>query len=79
MSNKFRNIGAPPGTLSYNGVQTGTRIKITLIEFSETEFFEQEFYDLSDCLSHVKDNMIKWINIEGVHKIEEEEPVSGLL
>jgi magnesium transporter len=64
---KFQNIGAPPGTLIYNGDQQGERIKITLIEFNETEYFEDDFYDLSDCLKHVKDNMIKWINVEGVH------------
>lgn len=61
------DIGAPPGTLFYNGEQTTERIKITLIEFNETEFFEEEFYDLSDCLSHVDNTMVKWINVEGVH------------
>lgn len=70
MKNKFRQIGTPPGTLSYTGVHQSDRIKITLIEFSENEFFEQEFYDLSECLNHVKENMVKWINIEGVHNIE---------
>ena len=64
------NIGAPPGTLFYNGEERTDRIKITLIEYNETEFFEQEFYDLSDCLSHVKPNMVKWINVEGLHKPE---------
>lgn len=64
---KFQNIGAPPDSLIYNGDQKGERIKITLIEFNETEYFEDDFYDLSDCLKHVKDNMIKWINVEGVH------------
>ena len=64
------NIGAPPGTLFYNGEVRTDRIKITLIEYSETEFFEQEFYDLSDCLSHVKPNMVKWLNVEGLHKPE---------
>lgn len=64
---RTHNIGAPPGTLFYNGLNTNERIKITLIEFNETEFFEQEFLDLSDCLSHVKPNMTKWINVEGVH------------
>lgn len=64
---KFHNIGAPPGTLFYNGEQTDERIRITLIEFNETEFFEQEFYDLSDCQLYVKPNLVKWINIEGVH------------
>lgn len=64
---KTENIGAPPGSLFYNGQQRGERIKITLIEFNESEFIEKDFYDLSDCLSHVKDNMVKWINVEGVH------------
>jgi magnesium transporter len=64
------NIGAPPGTLFYNGEERTDRIKITLIEYNDSEFFEDEFYDLSDCLAHVKPNMIKWINVEGLHKPE---------
>jgi magnesium transporter len=68
---KYQNIGAPPGTMFYNGEQTkDTRVKITLIEFNDAEFFEQEFFDLNNCLSHVKDKMIKWINVEGVHNLE---------
>lgn len=68
--NKNHNVGAPPGTLFYNGEERTDRIKITLIEYNETEYFEQEFYDLSDCLDHVKPNMVKWINVEGLHKPE---------
>lgn len=64
---KNHDVGSPPGTLFYNGEETTARIKITLIEFNETEYFEEEFFDLSDCLMHVKPNMIKWINIDGVH------------
>ena len=75
---KLHNIGAPPGTLFYNGEETDTKVKITLIEFNETEFFEQDFYDLDTCLSHVKDNMIKWINVEGVHNIELIEKIGRL-
>lgn len=70
MSSKNINIGAPPGTLYYTGEERTERIRITLIEYNETEFFEQEFYDLSDCLSNVKPNMVKWINVDGLHKIE---------
>jgi magnesium transporter len=62
------NIGAPPGTLFYNGEVRTDRIKITLIEYNDTEFFEDEYYDLSDCVSHVKPNMVKWINVEGLHQ-----------
>lgn len=64
---KFHNVGAPPGTLFYNGEPTDKKIRITLIEFNETEYFEDEFSTLADCLSHVKPKMVKWINVEGVH------------
>lgn len=67
---KFHDVGAPPGTLFYNGEQTGERVKITLIEFNENELIEEEFYDLSECLSKVKPNMVKWINVEGVHNTD---------
>lgn len=67
--NKRRNVGAPPGTLQYLGPQVEGRVKMTLIEFNEQEYFEKDFYDFTDCLGHVKDNMIKWINVEGVHDI----------
>jgi magnesium transporter len=66
---KFHNIGAPPGTLFYTGDETNLRIKISLIEFNETDFFEQEFFDLSEAISHVRPNMVKWINVEGVHNL----------
>lgn len=75
---KFQNIGAPPGTMLYKGAHKGKKIKITLIEFNKTEFFEQDFYDLSECLAHVKNNMIKWINIDGVHNTDMIEKIGEL-
>lgn len=71
MNPKTHNVGAPPGTLFYNGdASQSDRIKITLIEYNETEYFEQEYYDLSDCISDVRPNMVKWINVDGLHKVE---------
>jgi magnesium transporter len=64
--NKPKDIGAPPGTLMYTGEQSG-RVKITLIEFNANDFFEHEYYDFQQCKSHIKKNMVKWINVEGVH------------
>ncbi len=69
MASITENIGAPPGTLFYNGEERTDKIKITLIEYNDSEYFEDVFYDLNDCLSHVKPNMIKWINVEGLHDI----------
>ncbi|HKC66867.1 MAG TPA: magnesium/cobalt transporter CorA, partial [Bacteroidia bacterium] len=33
-------------------------------------FSEKEFYDLSECLAAIKPDLVKWINIEGIHKLE---------
>ena len=40
---RHQNIGAPPGTMHYSGAHEGKRIKITLIEFNDADFFEQDF------------------------------------
>jgi len=78
MSKKKHNVGAPPGTIIYTGENKGERIKISLIEYNETEFVEQEFYDLSECISQIKPHLVKWINVEGVHKIEVLEKIGKL-
>ncbi len=67
---KLHNVGAPPGTLFYSGEERTDKIKITLIEYNEAEYFEDQYFDLDDCLSHVKPNMVKWINVEGLHDTE---------
>jgi magnesium transporter len=70
MATNSQNIGSPPGTLFYNGEVRNEPVKITLIEFNETEFFEDEYYNLEDCISHVKPNMVKWINVAGIHNTD---------
>ena len=62
--------GAPPGTIIYSGEARSERVKITLIEYSETDFIEKEFYDLSECMEYVDPNMVRWINVDGIHKVE---------
>src|ERR1035437_9273348 len=64
------NVGAPPGELYYIGKERGERVKISLIQYSENAFLENDFYDLSECLASIKPDLIKWINIEGIHKLE---------
>lgn len=70
MTDKHKNIGAPPGTVFYTGKQRAERVKITLIEYNEEDYFEKDYYDLSECLSDFKPNTVKWINIDGIHKTE---------
>jgi magnesium transporter len=72
------NVGAPPGSLTYIGREATGKIKIVLTQFNEQEFFEEDFYDLSDCMANRKPGMIKWINVEGVHNIAMIEKIGQL-
>lgn len=70
MVDKTNKTGAPPGTLVYFGDKHTDRVKISLIEYSDTEFIEKEFYDLSECLDHVDPKLVRWINVDGIHNVE---------
>lgn len=59
--------GLPPGTIVYSGQEQSGRVKLTLIQYNEKEFFEKEFHDLSDCLPHLKADLVRWINVDGIH------------
>lgn len=66
----LNKTGAPPGTIVYSGKDTTEKVKITLIEYNETQFIEKKFYDFSECLDAVDPGMVKWINVDGIHKVE---------
>lgn len=67
---KEEKKGIPPGTLVYSGKARTERIKISLIEYNGDEFIEKDFYDLDECMRNIKPDMVKWINIDGIHNIE---------
>ncbi len=41
-----------------------------MIRFNEKDYFEKEFYDLSECLTHIEDDKVNWINVDGVHNLQ---------
>lgn len=65
-----KTVGAPPGTVVYQGEERTEKVKISLIEYNETEFIEKEFYDLSECLDFVNPALVKWMNVDGIHRVE---------
>ena len=70
MAKETNYAGAPPGTLVYLGDKQTNRVKISLIEFNETDYFEKDFYDFSECLSMVNPKMVRWLNVDGIHNVE---------
>src|ERR1035437_5899281 len=69
MHNVQDKTGTPPGTIVYSGEIHTEKVKITLIEYNETEFIEKEYFDIADCINHFDPTMVKWINVDGVHDV----------
>ncbi len=67
---KHKKAGAPPGTAIYNGVEQTGKVKITLLEYNESQYIEKDFYNFSDCVASLDDTMMKWINVDGIHDVE---------
>jgi len=70
--------GLPPGTVIYEGEEHKEPVKITLIEYNENEVIEREFLDIEECMLHTKTDMVKWINVDGIHKVEIIEKIGKL-
>lgn len=67
---KGHNVGAPPGELYYTGVVQEKKVKLTLIEYNEQDYFEKEYYDPAEMFKELRPNHVKWINVDGIHNLE---------
>ncbi len=72
MGRKKSKTGEAPGTVVYRGKEQSKdkKIRITLIQFNESELTEKEFGDVSECIKHLSDSKVNWINVDGVHNTE---------
>ena len=78
MAPNIGKTGLPPGTIVYSGEQRTEKVKITLLEYNEKEFIEKDFYDIDQCLTFVQPDMVKWINVDGIHNTEIIEKIGKL-
>lgn len=60
-------IGAPPGTLTYIGKKIAAQPVVTILEYNEFDFSETRHTDIEASMVNVRNGMIRWINVEGVH------------
>lgn len=78
MSPPVKKPGVPPGTILYSGEERTEKVKISLIEYNEKDFFEKEFYDVAEALGAARPGMVKWINVDGIHQVEIIEKIGKL-
>jgi len=62
--------GLPPGTLVHIGEQKNSKVKITLIDYDQSNFQEKELSSVEECFSYKDKATVSWINIDGVHQVD---------
>jgi magnesium transporter len=63
-------IGAPPGTLEYVGRKTDAKVVVTVLEYNEFDYSETRHTDVEAEMLNVRNGMVRWINIDGVHNTQ---------
>jgi len=67
---RSKKAGLPPGTLIHIGERKTEKIKITIMDYDETQFQVRETETLEECYPFKDRPTIIWINIDGIHEIE---------
>ena len=62
-------VGLPPGTLTYIGEEKKTKVKISLIDYSENHLEEKKIKDIHECSDLIEKESVSWLNIDGVHNV----------
>ncbi len=63
-------VGLPPGTLVHIGEKRTEKVKITIIDYDETQFQEKEVETIEECFPFKDKPTVTWINIDGIHEME---------
>lgn len=57
----------PPGSLVHIGDILPERVKISITEYNETNFYEKEDADVSECIKSIENPMMTWVQVRGVN------------
>ncbi len=63
-----KKAGQPPGTLIYTGKKTTEKIIVTVYDYTNDTFEEQEITQLDDLAKFKNNTSNTWINISGLHE-----------
>lgn len=67
---RSKKAGLPPGTLVHIGEQKVEKTRITVINYDETQFQEQEAATIEEILPLRYTSNVTWINVDSIHQVE---------
>lgn len=75
---RSKKTGLPPGTLVHVGEKKIERVKIKIIDYSESTLQEMEAENAEECFPFKDKSTVTWLNITGVHQTDVIEKIGGL-
>lgn len=70
VNTSYKKAGLPPGTLIHVGSKKTDKTRITTIDYTESEFSENEYDDITECFNLRDTKSVSWINVDGLHDIK---------
>ena len=67
---RSKKAGLPPGTLVHIGEKKAGELKVTVIDYNETQFQEREIKTIEECFVFRDKPTVTWINVDGLHQVE---------
>ena len=67
---RSKKDGLPPGTLVHIGERKIEKVKITIIDYDETHFQQQEVSAVEECFPFKDKPTVTSINIDGIHQVD---------
>jgi len=65
-----KKAGLSPGTLIYLGEKKTGKVKISIMDYNESQFEEKEVEKVEECFPFKDKPTLTWINIDGIHDVE---------
>jgi magnesium transporter len=62
--------GLPPGTLVHIGERRTESVRITIIDYDESDFQERQVPAVEECFPFKATPTVTWVNIDGIHDVE---------
>jgi magnesium transporter len=62
--------GLPPGTFVHIGERKAEQVRITVMEYDEAQFREQQLATIEAYTPAAEPSIVTWINVDGLHQAE---------
>ncbi len=70
LKKRSRKAGLPPGTLVHIGEDRGEKTKISVCEYDEQNFREEEMSEVPECFSFRGAPTVTWVNVTGINQAD---------